>query len=386
VVSVDALAASAEAFPGGDSPAEGLRSLPALADPHVHLDKALTIELVANPAGDLAGAIEAWLAFRNRQTKDQIRERARRGALAFLLSGATALRAHVDTGPDIGVRAVEALLEVRGELAGLLDLQIVACASLPVSGLAGRETRAVAAEALAIGADVVGGAPYLDDDPASAYDELVNIALDAGAGLDLHVDETLAPGVFTLPLLIERVEAGFPHPVAADHVVSLAVQPEAIQRQTADRLASARIGVVVLPATNLYLQGRGPATPSARGITAIRALLDAGVTVAAGADNVRDPFNPTGRFDPLETASLLVTAGHLEAEEALAAVSRSARSLLGLNDSTRSSDSAANTVRLRGESLADVIAAAPPERTVIRAGRVVARTTVQTWVAEEATA
>lgn len=220
MVSVDALVAGAETLPGRDSGTERLLSLAVLADPHVHLDKALTTELVANPAGDLAGAIEAWLAFRSGQTRDQIRERARRGSLAFLLSGATALRVHVDTGPDIGLPAVEALLDVRTELAGLLDLQVVACASLPVSGQAGREARALAAEALALGADVVGGAPYLDADPAAAYDELIRVALDAGTGLDLHVDETLAPGVFTLPLLIARVEGGFPHPVAVDHLVA----------------------------------------------------------------------------------------------------------------------------------------------------------------------
>ena len=85
----------------------------------------------------------------------------------------------------------------------------------------------------------------------------------------------------------------------------------------------------MLPATNLYLQGAGPGHAGCAGLTAVRALIDAGVTVAAGADNVRDPFNPTGRLDPLETASLLITAGHLDPEEALNAVSGAARSLDG---------------------------------------------------------
>lgn len=379
--SVGTSPAAGEAPAGTDPRPQGLLSLPALADPHVHLDKALTVDLVANPTGDLAGAVDAWLSFRGEQTREQIRERARRGALAFLLNGATALRVQVDTGVDIGLRSVEALVELRSELDGVLDMQIVACASLPLSGRAGVEAQAVAQEALAIGADLLGGAPYLDDDPALAYDGLVQIALDHGVGLDLHVDETLAPDLFTLPLLIDRVNGGFPHPVVVDHLVSLAVQPQPTQRRVAEQLAAARIGVVVLPATNLYLQGRGPATPSARGITAIRALLDAGVTVAAGADNVRDPFNPTGRFDPLETASLLVTAGHLAPEDALRAVSSSARALMGLRDSPRVAGAQQDVVRVRGDSLTDVIAAAPAERTVIRSGRVVARTAVRTWVA-----
>lgn len=364
------------------APPDGHVSLPVLADPHVHLDKTLTAEMVPNPTRDLAGAVGAWEAFRGSQTVEQYRARARRGALAFLRSGATALRVHVDTGVDVGLRAVQALAELRAELAGAVDIQIVACAYPPLSGGAGADARALAAEALASGADVLGGAPYLDDDPPRAYDELVRIAANAGVGLDLHVDETLRPEVFTLPQLIDRVEEGFPQPVAVDHIVSLAVQPEAVQRRVAERLGAARIAVVVAPATELYLQDRGPTTPSARGLTAIRTLLAAGVTVAAGADNVCDPFNPTGRFDPLETASLLVTAGHLDLAEALAAVSVSARSVMGLAP-TGPALADADRLTVRAASIAEAIAAGPAERVVVRGGRVVARSTVEEWVAVE---
>ena len=363
---------------------DGHVSLPVLADPHVHLDKTLTAEMVPNPTRDLAGAVGAWEAFRGSQTVEQYRARARRGALAFLRSGATALRVHVDTGLDVGLRAVQALAQLRAELAGAVDIQIVACAYPPLSGGAGADARALAAEALASGADVLGGAPYLDDDPPRAYDELVRIAANAGVGLDLHIDETLRPEVFTLPQLIDRVEEGFPQPVAVDHIVSLAVQPAAVQRRVAERLGAARIAVVVAPATELYLQDRGPSTPSARGLTAIRTLLAAGVTVAAGADNVRDPFNPTGRFDPLETASLLVTAGHLDLAEALAAVSVSARSVMGLAPPS-SAPAAADRLTVRAASIAEAIAAGPAERSVVRGGRVVACSTVEEWVAVEKT-
>src|SRR4051794_41515560 len=79
----------------------------------------------------------------------------------------------------------------------------------------------------------------------------------------------------------------------------------------------AGIGIISLPITNLYLQGWDSPVATPRGLTALRALLDAGVRVAAGADNVRDPFNPLGRCDPLETAMLLVTAAHLTPAEAI---------------------------------------------------------------------
>ncbi len=366
---------SASTFAGAsvETMSAGEITLTAFADPHVHLDKALTSGLVPNPRGDLQGAIEEWIAFRHTQSFEDVHTRARRAALALLLNGTTAVRAHVDTGPDIGLTPVRALLRLRDELAGVLDIQVVACAALPLSGAAGAQAQALAAEALALGADLLGGAPYLDDDPEAAYDAVLRIALHAGRGVDLHVDETLQPDVFTLPALLDRVEGGFPHPVAVDHVVSLAVQPDAARHRTIERLAAAGVSVVTLPATNLILQGRGHGTPLARGITAVHELLGAGVTVAAGVDNVRDPFNSTGRFDPLETASLLVTVAHLTPDEALAAVTSSPRALMGLSDGD------AGTVTLPGRSLADVIAAGPATREVRRGERIVARSRLETW-------
>ena len=198
---------------------------PGLVEPHAHLDKALTADRVVNARGDLDGAIEVWLPFRETVAVDDIRERARRAALRYLAHGTTLIRTHVDTGPGIGLRAIEALLAVRAELAGLVDIQIVAAASNPVEGPAGAESRALLRAALDAGADLIGGGPWLSDDPAAALDTLLDIAVETGRDLDLHLDETLDPRVLTLPALIERVRGGFPRAITASHCVSLGSQP-----------------------------------------------------------------------------------------------------------------------------------------------------------------
>ena len=55
--------------------------LPAPAEPHAHLDKALTAEMIPNPKGDMMGAIEAWIAAAaaGKVTHDGIVERASQG-------------------------------------------------------------------------------------------------------------------------------------------------------------------------------------------------------------------------------------------------------------------------------------------------------------------
>ena len=153
------------------------------------------------------------------------------------------------------------------------------------------------------------------------------------------------------------------------------MEPEEAEK-VAKEVAQAGIGVVALPLTNLYLQGRGHPSATPRGLTAVRVLLDAGVRLAAGGDNVRDPFNPVGRGDPLETAALLVAAGHLTPPEAVHAVTSGAREVLGLPEAGPYEGALADLLAVRGASLSEALGAASPDRVVIRAGRVVSRTTV----------
>jgi cytosine deaminase len=352
--------------------------LPAPAEPHAHLDKALTAALVANPAGDLLGAVDAWLEYRQSLSVDDIAARARQAALIGLARGATAVRTHVDVGVGIGLRAAEALLKVREELRAVLDLQIVGLVTRPLVGAAGAENRAYQRAAMDLGVDVVGGCPHLEDDPLAHLDVCLDLAAELGRPLDLHTDETLDPAVLHLEAMAGRVaDSGFPHGAVASHCVSLGVQGADVQARVAEAAGRAGVGVVTLPQTNLYLQGRGVAVAAPRGLTAIGALRRAGVVVAGGADNLRDPFNLMGRGDPLETAALLVMVGHLSPEDAYEAVSTQARAVMGLPPVRIEPGAPAELLAVRGGSLVEVVAGASEDRFVWHQGRLVARTRVE---------
>ena len=134
--------------------------------------------------------------------------------------------------------------------------------------------------------------------------------------------------------------------------------------------------MITRPLTNLYLQGRDRPASTPRGLTALRALLDAGVTVAAGGDNIRDPFNPVGRADPLETAALLVTVGHLSPDEALHAVTGGARAVLGLPEAGPYEGAVADLLAVRAQTVPEARATSCPQRLVFAGGRLVSRTSV----------
>jgi len=96
---------------------------------------------------------------------------------------------------------------------------------------------------------------------------------------------------------------------------------------------------------------------------------------------VRDPFNPVGRCDHLETASLLVAAGHLAPEDAVDAVTTGARDVMGLPFAGPVAGARADLVAVRAASLGETVAFASADRVVLHRGRVVARTTVATRIA-----
>jgi len=359
----------------------GMVLLPAPAEPHAHLDKALTADVVANERGDLEGAIEAWHAHWPTLTEEDIAARARLAVQELVAHGTTAIRSHVDVGPGVGLRGVRALVALRDELAaeGLADLQLVALVAAPRAPAEVEQLAVLAREAMDAGADVVGGAPHLHDDPALATAQALALARDVARPIDLHTDETLDPAAAGLGELARLVsQTAFAHGATASHCCSLGVQPPAQQEAVAAAVAAAGISVVTLPQTNLFLQARGRTSAPPRGLTAVRTLLEAGANVCAGADNVRDPFNGVGRSDALETASLLIVAAHLTPAEAWRAVSNAARRAMGLAEVELAAGAPAELLAVRGASLSDAIARGSEHRIVVHQGRIVARTEVAT--------
>ena len=353
----------------------GMLLLGGLAEPHAHLDKALSAESVHNPTGDLIGAITAWHGARGAITAENTMARALRAVEIAVEHGVTAVRSHIDVGADIGARGVEAVGEVRRLCRRLVDLQLAALVGVPLTGPEGAGNRRALAAALEAGADLVGGAPALDPRPAEYVNVCLAAAAEAGLPVDLHIDETLAPEARALVDLARGVlDRGFPHAVTASHCVSLGMMPEAEQQEIARLVADAGVGVVTLPQTNLFLQSRGRRTAPPRGLTALEPLLEAGVRVAGGGDNLQDPFNLMGRGDPFETASLLVTAGHQLPDDALRLVSAGARDVMGLPAADVHPGAVADFVAVAAESPRQAIATAPGTRRTFKAGRLVART------------
>jgi len=344
----------------------GFVLLTAPAEPHAHLDKALSWDLLTPATGDLPAAIDAWRSGSPDLDEESFYARATAAARALLRNGTTAVRTHADLlgGPD-PLRGIRAVDRVRRELRGLVDLEIAVLAPPGVEA-------GMLDAALAAGADLIGGAPHIAPDPIAELTRLLDFAESRGVGTDLHVDEFLWGEHHTLAHYARRTAAWPAERMrTAGHCCRLGTMPAAELEAILALVAHGGVGIVSLPLTNLYLQGRDDPVATPRGLTALTALLDAGIPLAAGADNVRDPFNPLGRSDALETAALLIAAGHLAPEAAVHLVTDGARAVLGLPAAGAKTGARAEFLAVRGSGLLDAVANAPADRIVIRDGAIV---------------
>jgi cytosine deaminase len=349
--------------------------VPGLVDAHQHLDKTRTLRSIQNPAGNLMGAIDAFRRYAEGMTREDVAGRAERTVAACLAHGTVAIRSHANVDPEARTRGVQALVALREKWKDRLRLQVVAfmTSGATKKGVPAREWLE---EAIALGADVVGGTPTYADEPMEFLDMLFDAAERHGMPIDLHLDEHLDAGRVQFDAVVERTRAhGMAGKVVASHCSALsALEPKDAAR-VIEGFASAGIGVVTLPAANLFLQGRDAGKLAPRGLTRVTGLQAAGVAVAAASDNIQDPFVPSGSGDLLEIARWSLLAAHLGSNDlprAFDMVSAVPASLLGFDDYGLREGARADLLITEAEDAADLVAGGSMSRTVLVNGRVVA--------------
>jgi cytosine deaminase len=350
--------------------------VPGLVDAHQHLDKSRTRGLVANPAATLEAASAAYRTFAAAATREDIMRRAERTLDICLAHGTVAIRNHTNLESDSGLRAIEAMIELRERCRDRITLQVVA----HLTGDAPRRLDAARqwlAAAIAAGADVIGGVPQYADEPLAFLDLLFESAERSGLPLDMHIDEHLDRERLLFGAIIERTRAhGMQGRVTAGHCCALSAAPPDEARRIIVGLAEAGIAVVTLPAANLFLQGRDAGELPPRGLTRVRELIAAGVRVAAASDNIQDPFVPIGSGDLLEVARWALVAGQLglaDLRVAFDMVAAVPAAILGLGANWGIRTGArADLLIADADDVDDLVATGASNRAVLVGGRLVA--------------
>ena len=357
--------------------ASGYLVSPPFVDAHFHMDATLSLgQPRLNQSGTLLEGIGLWGELKPHLTVEAIKERALRYCDLAVARGLLAIRSHVDI-CDPRLLAVDALLEVRKEVAPYLDLQLVA---FPQDGYL-RDTGAakLMETALDRGVDVVGGIPHFErtmDEGKKSVEVLCRIAAERGLRVDMHCDESDDPlSRHIETLTAETVRHGLQDRVTGSHLTSMHSMDNYYVSKLLPLMAEAEMNVVANPLINITLQGRHDTYPKRRGMTRVPELMDAGVKVAFGHDCVMDPWYSLGSADMLEVASMGLHVAQMTGVEQMKscfrAVTEIPAAILGLEGYGLEKGCNADLVILQAADPVEALRLKANRLFVIRRGRII---------------
>src|SRR5215831_15079167 len=372
---------------------DGALVTPPLVEPHIHLDAVLTVgQPRYNVTGSLFEGIAIWAERVERLTVDDVKARVRRVLRWQLACGVQHVRSHVDV-CDPELRALRALVELRDEVAGQMELQLVA---FPQQGILSFDGGVeLMRRAVELGADVVGGIPHFEMTREMGVESVklaFALAAEHGLRVDVHCDETDDDhSRFVEVMAAETIRLGMAGRVTASHTTAMHSYNSAYAYRVVRNIARAGMHMVTNPLDNSVLQGRFDAYPVRRGHTRVKELMAAGVNVCIGHDSVMDPWYPLGHGDPLQAAFVLAHYGHMSGAEELNQlidmITVNPAQALGLPGYGLGEGAPANLVVFDAPTEMDALRLLPRRRLVVRRGAIVARTepgrTTVVWDGQE---
>ena len=344
-------------------------------NPHLHLCKVYTLEMLdeasmhnyhAEAMGKAMTAIELAARVKENYDESWIIENVRRALALSALNGGTHVRGFADVDGKARLEGVKALLRAKEEFQGIVDLQVVAFAQ---DGLA-REPEALdlMREAMELGADVVGGIPWIEYTEADIHDhvtQIFDLAEAFDADVSMLVDDAGDPGLRSLETMaVQTIERGWQGRSLAHHARAMQLYPKPYFQKVAALLKRAQMGVVTDPHT-------GPL--HAR----VRELLEEGALVSLGQDDISDAYYPYGRNNMLEVAFL---ASHLlwmttraEMDTLYEMITTRAAQCMGLDNHVLREGAPAHLVVLDEPSVAEALRSHREPAKVISHGRILDR-------------
>ena len=353
---------------------------PPFVEPHIHLDATQTAgQPNWNQSGTLFEGIERWAERKSLLSHEDVKSRAWKTLKWQIANGVQHVRTHVDVS-DPTLTALKAMLEVKKEVAPWVDLQIVA---FPQEGILSYPNgEALLDQAMAMGADVVGGIPHFEFTREYGVESMhiaFNIARKYNKQIDIHcdeIDDEQSRFVETVAALALKYEMG--DKVTASHTTAMHSYNNAYASRLFRLLKLSKIHFVANPLVNIHLQGRFDTYPKRRGVTRVKEMLKNKINVCFGHDDVFDPWYPLGTANMLQVLHMGLHVcqlmGYGQINDGLKLVTENSAKALGLQGYGVEEGNAANFIILPAENGFDAVRRQVPTRYSIRHGKVIAET------------
>jgi cytosine deaminase len=264
---------------------------------HLHLDKVYTYSVAdKNTAekyhkGNSIDAIREASRIKESLNEQVIYRNAKRAINNALKYGVCAIRGFADVDDILELKGIRALLKLKEEFSGMIDLQVVA---FPQEGiLSQKSTEELLEKAIELGADVVGGIPWIEKNNESKEKhvrKVLQIAVKHNKDVAMLVDDCCTSSSRTLEILArETIRNKWKGRVQACHARAMQFYDEEYLERVCELCELAGMSLVINPHT-------GPCNPP------VERLLDKGITLALGQDDCSDAYYPFGRCKMTEVA------------------------------------------------------------------------------------
>ena len=269
---------------------------------HLHLDKVYTLDRAGQKAieeyneGEMSNALNSIASaaeFKSQYDEKWIIENVRKALDLAVKFGNTHIRAFADVDSKAKLEGVKALLKAKDEYKDRVTVEVVA---FPQDGVA-REPGAYeyVEESLKLGADVVGGIPWIEfskEDEQDHVNKMCELAKKYNKDISMLCDDVGDSEERTFEMLIKKViEMGWEGRATGQHCRAMMLYPENQFSKLCTLLKRAKMGVISDPQT-------GPL--HAR----VQDLIKAGIPVGLGQDDINDAYYPFGQNNMLEVAFL----------------------------------------------------------------------------------
>ncbi|MCB9160062.1 MAG: amidohydrolase family protein [Caldilineaceae bacterium] len=377
---IAALAPTLDVAAAAEEDAAGRLTLPAFVNGQLHACKSFWRRHLHELPADVQALprFQAAAHVKQRYTADDVFARVDETMRLALRHGTCAIRLFADVDRDSGLTALEGLLRIRAKYAPRMTVQIVA---FPQDGMADAASVDLLRAALEMGADVVGGIPWIEPGEERQRQHVArcfDLAQEFDRDLHFVCDDVADPAVRSLEMVARAALArGFHGRVSATQCAALAFYPDAYAAQVIRLVADAGMTIFSNSHVSLIATEFPPRQPWPRGITRVRELLDAGVPVASGQDDIDNWFYPFGRNDMLEVAQFMAHNGQFawrgEVDRVLPLVTTTPAHVLGLRDYGLHEGAAANLVILDAADWHTAIQFQAEKALVMLRGEVVVR-------------
>lgn len=291
----------------------GMLALPPLVESHIHLDTTMTVgDPDYNRSGTLFEGISLWSKRKEKLSYDDVQERALKAIKLEATNGVQFIRTHVDV-CDPNLTALKAMMDLKNKVKDFVDIQIIAFPQEGILSYAGGTE--LMEKAIALGVDGVGAIPHYEftrEQAVESINYIMKLAVDRNILVDIHCDETDDESSRGLETLVARaVESGIGNLVTASHTTAMHSYSDAYVGRLMRVISKSGINFVCNPLVNINLQGRYDTYPKRRGLTRVSELLEAGLNVSFGQDDIRDPWYPMGSGNMVDVVFMGVHCAQL---------------------------------------------------------------------------